>query len=288
MLKHWFDYLLGLVRVPILRRIWLAVLILGLYSAGVVALEDDILNKKSLGMRPELHAVLGLFLAMLLSFRNNTAYDRWWEGRKLWGQLVNDSRNLIIKVRCLQKLEHSEIQQLGRMLVNFARALQEHLREGIRANQLTLYRGAPVQPTHVPLHIAWMVRERIVQWRANNKIDGFEELQLDQHARALMDICGACERIRKTGMSHSYLAYTRQIIALYMYSLPWGLVESFDWLTVPAVMIAGYFMIGLELIAEEVGEPFGRGMDDLRLEDICRTIEDSVKEVVSRSAEINH
>src|SRR5262249_8357386 len=134
---------------------------------------------------------------------------------------------------------------------------------------------------HVPLHLAFLVREQIEQWRTAGKIDGFEQIQLDVHARALMDICGACERIRKTPISYSYLAFVRQMIFLYLVTLPWGLVDSFEYWTIPAEVMAAYFLVGIELIAEEVGEPFGRGIDDLALDDICNGIETSITEVVA-------
>ena len=163
-----------------------------------------------------------------------------------------------------------------------SRALKEHLREGIRPKQLSIYKHVvPDEPKHVPLNLALHVRERISKWRAAGKIDGFEEMQLDTHSRALMDICGACERIRKTGLPLSYLAFIRQMIFLYLITLPWGLIDDFGAWTIPAVVLASYFMVGIELIAEDVGEPFGRGLDDLRLDDICTTIDDSMKELGS-------
>jgi ion channel-forming bestrophin family protein len=280
MLQSWIHTVTSVFRARLLARLWLTIVLIGIYSVAVVVLEEDIPGKK-FGIQLQVHTVLGIFIGLLLGFRNNTAYDRWWEGRKLWGQLVNDSRNLVIKVRTLPNLSLDEVQHVGRLVVNFARALKEHLREGIRPKQLSLYRQVSAEPKHVPMHLAYLIREKIVQWRAADKIDGFQELVLDVHSRALMDICGACERIRKTPLSLSYLAYIRQIIFLYVFTLPWALVDAFDWWTIPAVVMVAYFMMGIELIAEDVGEPFGREIDDLRLDDICQGIEDSVTEIVT-------
>jgi putative membrane protein len=285
MASRWQQYKDWMANAKVIKRLWLVTILTAIYSEGVVALEMGLLHYK-IGIHPNMHTVLGVFLGILLAFRNTTAYDRWWEGRKLWGQLVNDSRNLIIKCRALPRVELPEAQYVARLLVSFARALKEHLREGIKPKQLTLYQKVVNEdPQHVPLHLAFLIRERITQWRTDNKIDGFEEIQLDVHCRALMDICGACERIRKTPLSYSYLAFVRQMIFLYLITLPWGLVDSFGHWTVPAVVMAAYFLVGIELIAEEVGEPFGRGIDDLALDDICKGIEISLNEVVSRQVE---
>src|SRR5262249_51846628 len=156
-----------------------------------------------------------------------------------WGQLVNDLRNVSIKVRSLVKIGDEEAHRFGRLLINFARALKEHLREGVRPKQLSLYGNIRAEPKHVPANIALMVRDAIRVWREQAKIDGFEELQLDVHARALMDICGACERIRRTPLPRSYFLFIRQCILLYLFTLPWGLIHDFDYWTVPAVMIIG-------------------------------------------------
>lgn len=95
-----------------------------------------------------------------------------------------------------------------------------------------------------------------------------------------MNICGACERIQKTPIAHSHLWFIRQSIALYVLTLPWGLIEQFHFWTIPATMLLSYLLIGIELIAEAIEEPFGDSVDDLRLEEICRTIELSVCEIL--------
>lgn len=275
----------------LLRKLAPWLLALAVYSTGVAFLDHEVLGDQMLGKRVHLtelmHVLLGSILGFLLVFRTNTAYDRWWEGRKLWGQLVNDSRNLAIKAASLPGVGLDEARQLGRLLVNFARALKEHLREGIQPRQLSLYQTVEMdaQPAHVPAHIALMARRQIARWRKEGRIDGYDELLLDPHARALMDICGACERIRKTPLSPSYRAFIRRVIGLYLLTSPWAMADNLGYWTVVPVAILGYFMLGLEAIAENVAEPFGRGEDDLLLDEICRGIEASVNEIVNDGAE---
>lgn len=271
----------------VLRRLAPWLLGLALYAASVALLDHVVLSDHMLGnhgnVLSRFHALIGTLLGFLLVFRTNTAYDRWWEGRKLWGQLVNDSRNLAIKVASLPEVSAQDARQVGRLLVNFARALKEHLREGIRPRQLSLYQSVhtPEEPKHVPANIALLVRRQIAQWRQDGTIDGYGELLLDPHSRALMDICGACERIRRTPLSPSYQVFVRRIILLFLLTAPWALADDLGYWVAPAVAILGYFMLGLETIAEDVAEPFGRGADDLLLDEICRGIEASVGEIVN-------
>lgn len=282
MFTQWRRIVIAYIRTPIIGRIWMLVALTTLYSGGVYLLDVHVL-RELVDIRSNVHVLLGTTLGFFLVFRTNTAYDRWWEGRKLWGQLVNDSRNFCINLRALSKIDPRDAYQLGRLFVNFARALKEHLREGVRRKQLSVYRNVQTaqEPTHIPSDVASMIWNRINQWRSQGVIDSFDLLILSPEVHSLMNICGACERIRKTPLSKSYRVFIRQCIALYLLSLPWGLVHDFNQWSIPAVMIVSYFMIGLEEIAADVEEPFGRGEDDLVLDDICQSIEASVTELLS-------
>jgi putative membrane protein len=280
MVLEWRRHLLPSSSSPLVRRLSGSVVLLGVYALAVT-LADLHWFREDFVVHPSLHALLGMVLGLSLGFRTNAAYDRWWEGRKLWGQLVNESRNLAIKVKAFAKINREEALRFGRLVINFARALKEHLREGVRVEQLSVYKNLAAEPKHVPGHIALQLRQIVSAVCANGSIDRFEELMLDRHIAALMDICGACERIRRTPMATSYRTFLRQGIALYLATLPWGLVYDFGFWTIPAVMMATYFLVGNEMIAEEVEEPFGRGEDDLMLDDLCKTIEATVNEILA-------
>lgn len=277
---HWLIRFVRSLHAPITARLGSFVIAMAIYSGCVTVYH--VFYPDTLQIHPELHALLGAILGVLLVFRNNTAYERWWEGRKLWGQLVNDARNLSIKVRSFAKVEPDELHHFGRLLVNFARALKEHLREGIRPKQLSLYNRIEAEPTHIPSHVVSMMRDKIRTWKRQGKIDGFDDMILDVHVRSFMDICGSCERIRKTPIAPSYIGFIRQSMVLYLITLPWGLVNNFNYWTIPGAMMVTYFMIGIELTAESVEEPFGRSEDDLVLDEICQSIELSVTEILSQ------
>lgn len=285
-LKSWIRFFISHAQTPVVGRLRLFVIGATLYATAVAA--SELLGRgETPNIRSDFHALLGTVLGLFLVFRTNTAYDRWWEGRKLWGQLVNDSRNLAIKVRAFMQLEPQEMRRFGRLIVNFALALKEHLREGVNRKQLSVFRSMEFEARHIPAQGACFIKEKIRDWKQRGLIDGFDAIQFDVHTRAFMDICGACERIRRTPLPRSYRLFIRQCIALYLVSLPWGLVHDFRWWTIAGTAIVTYFMVGIELIAEEVEEPFGRNADDLLLDDICKTIEASVTEILETAPQAN-
>jgi ion channel-forming bestrophin family protein len=276
MVRPWVAVLTSFHNTPIFGRIWVTVAALAIYAAIVEALALYIkLEVTAVGA--QFQGFLGLVLGLLLAFRTNTSYDRWWEGRRLWGQLINDIRNLAIKVQTCVRASPADKQRIGVWLIDFAVALKEHLRGNARLRDLPGFRDANgFEPPHVPAYISARIYQQFEEWRQNDQLGGFELLFLDQHAASLMNVCGACERIQKSPISLSYRWFIRQSIAIYMLALPWGLMQSFGWWTVPTVAMLGYFMIGVEMIAEAVEDPFGVDEDDIMLDDLCRTIEKSV------------
>ncbi|ADB16561.1 protein of unknown function UPF0187 [Pirellula staleyi DSM 6068] len=263
-------------------RISMWVVLYTFYTALVVWLDSHYITQH-LNVPGEMHTVLGASLGLFLVFRTNTAYDRWWEARKLWGSLVNEIRDFTIKVEHMVKVPAAERNYIPDLLIAFAWALKEHLRFGVRLQDVYPPAVTPqnAQIQHVPAYLTHLVYQQLAAWQNASKIDRFDYMMLDLHANQLMQICGACERIRKTQLSRSYLWFIRQAIVFYLLSLPWGLISEFHWWTVLACALAGYFMIGTEVIAEEVEEPFGTSDDDIRTDDITRTIERSTREIVA-------
>jgi putative membrane protein len=254
-------------------------LAMGLYALLPVLKEYS--SYKDIGDAPsDLHAALSLVLGWLLVFRTNAAYARWWEARTLWGSLINCSRNLAIKIQeFFPDLSHEERHFLSKHLSEFPKALTCHLRKVPYDGPV--FKGST--PTHVPLAIS----QDIYRWissRLSNKAFDRDLLRiLDCEAAKLMGICGACERIAKTPMVRSYRIFARQCIFLFLLTLPWGLVQDFMWWTLPLTIVVSYFMVGMEIVAEHVEEPFGFDEDDLDLEGMSTTIANSVEEIFYRN-----
>lgn len=275
----WVQVFTRIHKVPVSRRLAVFLVLMGIYTYAV----DWFASTQTKLLVQASGAIYGSYvLGMLIVFRTNSAYDRWWEARKLWGQLTNDTRNFFMKLSTFLKGDAVELREFGRLFVAFAFGLKDHLRDEAHLQSLPGFADDSANVKHVPLYISQRAYERLTNLRKTGRIDGFEQMQLDTHLSALMDVCGACERIRTSPIAVSYRAIVRQGIGLNLLSMPWFLTPDFHWATLPIVLTASYFLIGLELIAEDIEEPFGRGDDNLPLEKYCENIQSSVNEVVQR------
>ncbi len=253
-------------------------LLMGAYSILPVLKEYSIFG--AVGDTPSgLHAALSLTLGWLLVFRTNAAYARWWEARTLWGCLINATRNVSIKLSELAIPDAAASDFLCHRLSEFPRALMHHLRRSPYSNETILPEPSP---DHTPLFIANSLYRWVAQQKRSGGIDGDDLRVIDAELTKLMDVCGACERIARTPIVRSYRIFARQCIALFLITLPWGIAEDFRWWTIPMTIVTSYFMLGMEVVAEHVEEPFGYDEDDLDLEGMCDTIQASVEEVFLR------
>lgn len=251
---------------PVWRRLDLSVLIVCVYTT-LVTVFYHFSHYQPPQWSGITAAITALVLTPLLTFRNREAYDRWWEGRRLWGQLINDSRNLALKVQSLSNVGGAERRAVGTLVVEFAFALKHRLR-------------GDGGTTHVPLGLAGRVIATLESWRGKGSITDVQVLWLDPHARALMDICGACERILHSPIPLSYRALLRHGLVIYIVTTPWFVADQLGYWSVPAIGLLSYFLLGIELTAEDVENPFGTDGDDLSLTSFCETIRTSVHEVM--------
>jgi len=270
------DLIVPLTASKTLNHIAMLALAMGAYAVLPVAKEYS--SYKEIGDSPsELHAALSLTLGWLLVFRTNAAYARWWEARTLWGGLINAIRNLSIKLSILASPNGDEARFLALALVEFPRALKCHFRNESYAHLELINENCHA---HTPLAIANRLYGWVHRGKVDGRIDGDELRVIDVELSKLMEICGACERIAKTPIVRSYRIFTRQCIMFFLFTLPWGIAEDFKWWTIPLTMVTSYFMIGMEIVAEHVEEPFGFDEDDLDLDGMCRTIAASVEELL--------
>lgn len=234
----------------------------------------------------EAAAILGLPISLLLVFRTNAAYDRWWEARKHWGQLVNDIRNMALKSRAHTNISDEEYQEFARLLIAFPHALRFHLRGRDVITEVPGFEDDPTDVAHTPGYIAGLVHDSLDRWNRNGQLKESIWI-LDVHARALLDICGACERIRATPLASSFRSLVRWSILLFALLGPWGIFLDTGWEELPVLLLGFGFLFGVELTAEVVEEPFGTEADDLPLDQLCITMETFVRDVVKTSAQSN-
>lgn len=258
--KNWIRILLDFPRSPVFRTLALDVLGAGLYAALIVWLETDVW-RIAVPLGPSFLSILGIILGLLLVFRTNTAYDRWWEGRRLWGQLVNTSRALAHALDAMLPRTSDRRDDYATLLGRFPRALADHLRRPRDA-------GGPHVPNEVVRSLSRALHEDIQAGHLPREAI----IALTPMVSVLDDVCGACERIRNTPIPFSYSSYVKQFVMLYALVMPFGLVREFGYGTVIASMFTFFATMGLELLATEIEEPFGTDRNDLPLDEIAQRI----------------
>ncbi|MDZ4710047.1 MAG: bestrophin family ion channel [Saprospiraceae bacterium] len=287
--KDWFTFIFRFHKADTIRKLLPMILGMTLYTTLVVFLEIyfDLNSDSNVRNIPQMHSLLGFAISMLLVFRTNTAYDRWWEGRKLWGSLVNASRNLAIKITVILAPDEIKLRkQLGRAIGGFALALHHHLRkEKIR---IELFEHEDEEDTfspidhekHVPIQMAGFIVKILDQQYKAKKITGEQYINLNTEVNAFMDICGACERIKNTPIPFSYSVFIKKFIFFYVMSLPFGFGYSLGYYTVPVVVFIFYVLASLELIAEEIEDPFSGDENDLPTLRLSESIQNNVLEIL--------
>ncbi len=263
---------------PIMRRVLMWTLLMGAYS-GLAAWKEEGRYAQYGDVPPALEVAGSVAIGLLLAFRVNRAFDRWWEARILWGTLVNACRNLAVKVHALAGKADETTERMRRLIVSFPYALKQHLRHGVDHEQLAERAGEAIEAEHVPSAISSRIYGILEKWNQQQRIEFGKFLAIDLEARMFLDVCGGCERIRNTPIAPSYRIALKHGIAIYLVTLPWGIVNELGLWTIPAACIATYFVVGAEAIADHIEHPFVADGDGLQLEKICAGIDASVSEI---------
>ena len=284
--KEWWSVIFRFHKADTFRKLFPVILCIGLFSFIVAWLEKSYAHGfdthlKNLGV---LHSILGFALSMLLVFRTNTAYDRWWEGRKLWGALVNNSRNLAIKLAALLPQEKGDDRAFFNVMIsNYAFVLKNHLRKKQVEHEFEEHGELDKEYIsnfkHQPNKIASAMTLRLVSLQRQGTLSNNDMLMLNNEFSSFTDICGGCERIANTPIPFSYSSFIKKFIALYILSLPIGYVITLGYYVIPVVMFVSYVLLSLEMIAEEVENPFGMDANDLPTDQIAAGIRTSVHDI---------
>ncbi len=282
---NWFGDIRHFWTSYTMQRILRWTLWAGAYSAAMVYLLRAFEAMAVVMVDTTVYTLLGLVLSILLVFRTNTAYDRWWEGRKQWGALVNNCRNLAIYVHAAFPRDDEEVRRFfGKQISNFCLAFVEHLRGGTDLDDLIYLseqeRARFAEAQHVPNLIARRLYQRLSDAHASGEISNADYINLGPLHKSLLDILGACERIKKTPIPFSYAVYLKIFITIYVTLLPFVLVATFAWLAVPLGMFITFALLGVELLGEEIEDPFGLDCNDLPTGDIAHTIKKNVFEIL--------
>ena len=287
--KNFLKILVSLHKTDTLKILFPTILLVGIYCYGVYYLEVEYLHlnsKSSIGNIGMIHSLLGFVLSLLLVFRTNTAYDRWWEGRKLWGKLVNDSRNFVIKINSI--LPENDVKnrtQIAKYLRFFPHFLANHLSK--ESTRLVLDEDfSDLQKElqhHPPAELVFLLTKKLYQLKKENKISDTEMLFLDTQLSGFLDVCGGCERIKNTPIPYSYSSFIKKFIIFYVMALPVANVVNLGGFMIPITMFVYYVLMSLELIAEEIEDPFNNDENDIPMEAISQNIERSINLILNKA-----
>lgn len=285
--RSWFSLIFKFHRGDTLNVLWLGMITVALYTAGMVYLERNVIQITNSVV---IHSLLGFVISLLLVFRTNTAYDRWWEGRIQWGNLSTATRSLSYKMHALVPNGSAEEKKYIYILIsNFAFALKEHLRghkpfqhfQESEQFKIDSFQGI----SHVPNKILSLMYEEIIRLRNLNTIDSTQLRILDIDIAQLNNIASNCERIKATPIPPSYSMFLKKFIFVYILTLPFGFGEQLGYSLAPIVGFVFYVLLSLEVIAESIEDPFGNDTDDLPIDKIAHQIRRDTAEILDIGCE---
>ena len=240
--------------------------------------------------------VPSIVLGLLLVFRTNTAYDRFWEGRKFWGTLINNVRNLARQIWvAIEEKDPQDIElkkSALRLLPAFAVAMKLHLRqEAVNPELEPLMSPAQYQKlksmNNPPLEIAFWIEDYLHEQYERNCLDVYQLTGMKDLINSMIDVLGGCERILKTPIPLAYAIHLKQLLLLYCLALPFQMVNDLAWGTGPVVALISFTLFGIEEIGIEIENPFEHDTNDLPLDSICATMQRNIGDLISLSPSIH-
>lgn len=281
--KSWVKLIFAIHKSDTVRILWKEIVYIGVFTLGIAYVEISYFpNAVVLEKLISVYSLIGFVISLLLVFRTNTAYDRWWEGRRKWGEIVNDSRNSAIKLSAILS-DPEDRHFFGRMIPNFAFAAKEHLRSGVKFEELDLSNDELeelIKKEHVPMGISEKIYSKMKALKQANKLSEEEFMVLDKNLNALIDSVGACERIKNTPIPFSYSLFIKKFIFIYVTTLPLAFVTQFGYFSALIATLVFYVLVSMEVLAEEIEDPFGEDDNDLPTDTMCERIKKNVTEVL--------
>jgi len=282
--NNWFKMLFewkGSVLPQLLPRL----LLLLLFSFLIVYFKPFLIEK-NLHINPAVFTLFGIALAIFLGFRNNVSYDRFWEGRKLWGALLNDTRSLARQSITLidGKEYETKREEFIKLLTAFVYSLKHQLRHTNPDHDLNrlLSEEFAAQLKEVHYKPVLILRELglwVKNAKTEGKIDSMTQLAFEENLNKLSDIVGGCERIASTPIPYTYNVLLHRTVYIYCFMLPFGFVETMGWITPFIISFIAYTFVALEAIADELENPFGLQPNDLALDAMSQMIENTLLEL---------
>lgn len=287
---NWFSMLFewnGSVLPQLLPRLT----ILFIYTTVIVYFRD-FLHENNFYINPAIFTLFGIALAIFLGFRNTVSYDRFWEGRKLWGSLLNDTRSLARQSHTLIDSDDYQEKQTQFILLLSAlvHALKHQLRETNPDNDMQRLLGNGYDSKlQAAVFKPIMILKELGIWVKNakrdGKLDSITQIAFDENLNKLSDIIGGCERISSTPIPYTYSILLHRTVYIYCFLLPFGFGENMLWMMPFVLVFIAYTFVALEAIADELEDPFGVEPNDLALETMANNIENTLAEIDNKKIE---
>lgn len=281
---NWFR-MLFIWKGSVLPKILPRLLLLLLLSIAIVYFKGTFFDYK-IPLNPAPFTLFGIALALFLGFRNNASYDRFWEARKIWGALLNDTRSLARQAITFSGYEKDskEIHVFIHYLISFTYALKHQLRFTDAGPDLQKRLDPALaekinSAVYKPIMLMKVMGEWVQQARSAGKIDTILQAAFDTNLSNLSTIVGGCERIASTPIPYTYRVLLHRTVYIYCLLLPFGFVDSLGWFTPLIVVFIAYTFVALEAIADEIEDPFGLEDNDLALNAMCLMIETTLLEM---------
>ncbi len=283
--RKWLPVFLRL-NGSVIPAIWPRVLLCGLFGFLVSVL----FYLKQPIQWPFFGVVPNIVIGLLLVFRTNTAYDRFWEGRKLWGTLVNTVRNFArqiwVAVDERDPADAAEKIATVRLLVAFAVATKLHLRQEAPNRELESLMSPErfhklESMNNPPLEVAFWIGDYLQHQHDRGCINSYQLAAMYKLLDGMVDVLGGCERILKTPMPLAYALHLKQLLFIYCLLMPFEIVSKLHWWTGPIVALVSFMLFGIEAIGIEIENPFGRDPNDLPLDAICATMQRNIEDLIS-------
>ena len=275
--RNWLTLIFALHKSDTLRMLWKELIYMGIFTLLIAFLKIHFFPKVDyLDKLIAVYSLIGFVISLLLVFRTNTAYDRWWEGRRKWGELVNDTRNFSVKLNAmLAKTEDKA--EFARLIHLFVFSMKEHLRKGVLIDELPFTENEKQQlnsSKHIPTTVVGWIYAKIHILVKEGKLYKEDLIVLDKNLNGFLEACGACERIKNTPIPFSYSLFIKKFIFIYVLTLPLAFVSVFGYLSALIATFVFYVLVSMEVLAEEIEDPFGDDDNDLPTDQLSQKMKE--------------
>ena len=273
--KNWIKLIFSLNKSDTIRILWKQLIYISLLATLIIILLHLLPGEtqEKLGDYTKeltaIYSLIGFVMSLLLLFRTNGAYDRWWEGRKLWGAIVNDCRSVLLKIttRINNEEDKKEIVRLFSLYVYNSK------------NNLVFQKYEDPSKDNSPIQVMKLIYIKLRELEKQGELSQGDLIQIDVNLNGLIASLGGCQRIKNTPIPFSYSIFIKKFIFLYVITLP-IVFFHFDYWAVLITAFVFYALVSMEVLAEEIEDPFGTDANDLPLDQICQTIKQDLNNII--------